>query len=129
MFRGSVILRVGLAIVFGYFSIAQLLDPVLYAAYVPFFMQSTSTVYLNAVLDAILAVTILLSVFPRVMPFIGAARLGLVALTLFQAGIYDIAIRDFGIAMACLALAFIHEEHIGSRERNLLTRLLPGRHP
>ena len=52
MFQGSYLIRIGLAFVFAFFCIAQLMDPAFYASYLPLFIQqygsATTLVYANA---------------------------------------------------------------------------------
>jgi hypothetical protein len=124
MFRGTFILRLGLAIVFAYFAFSQFTDPLIFTSYLPRSLQGANAVtlvYVNAVFDAVLAILILFSVLPRIAPAIAAAHLiGIM-------GLNDVAVRDFGLAMACLALVFIHEEHIPLRQRLVLNRFFGGR--
>lgn len=125
--RGSFILRIGLGIVFVYFSIMQFRDPTLWIRYLPLALQGKNAlllVYLNAGLDAILAFTITLSFLPRLMPLIATVHLvSIAAIT----GINDVSVRDFGLAMACLSLVLIHEEHIPWRQRKVMQHLF-GKH-
>jgi hypothetical protein len=119
---GTSILRVGLGLVFGYFAVMQFLDPQSWASYVPMAFQANAValVYANAVLDAILAITIGLAIFPRIAPAVGCVHLLGIAVAM---GFNDVAVRDFGLAMACLALVFIREEHISSYQRNIMSRI------
>lgn len=123
MVHGSTILRIGLAAVFFAFAIMQVMDPVSFSGYLPAALQGISGVtyvYLNAALDAFLGITILFSLLGRIAPLIGAVHLFAIAAFM---GWNDVAVRDFGLAMACLALVFIHEEHIPNRMRNVMNRL------
>jgi hypothetical protein len=123
MIHGSTILRVGLAFVFGCFAVFQVLSPLVYATYLPHSMQgaaSTNYVYLNAAFDAFLCLTILFSFLPRIAPLLGAAHLLSIS---FVMGWNDVAVRDAGLAVACLSLIFIHEEHIPTVARRVMSKL------
>jgi hypothetical protein len=124
MFRGSGILRLGLALVFSAFAVMQVLDPTVWLSSVPPVLGSDNTfVYALAIINAVLAVCILFSILPRIAPAIAAVFL---CSTLFFAGINTVTIRDAGLALASLSLVFIHEEHIPLRQRLVLKRFFGG---
>jgi uncharacterized membrane protein YphA (DoxX/SURF4 family) len=121
--HGTTVLRVGLALVFAYFSVMQFIDPEIFTSYLPDFLQGSGAslyLYLNATLDGLLALCFAFGVFPKLAPLVGAIHLLIIALTM---GFNDVAVRDFGLAMACLSLVFIHEEHLSGKQRVLLKRL------
>lgn len=123
MVHGTTILRIGLGIVFAYFCVMQFIDPVLWTSYLPLALQGSNgvlLVYLNASLDGILAVTIGFGLFPKIAPFIGFLHLMVIAGFL---GFNDVAVRDFGLSIACLSLVFIHEEHLSGRQRRIMERI------
>jgi len=127
MVRGSTILRIGLGLVFAYFSAMQFINPVVWTSFLPRALQGANAmllVYLNASLDGVLALTIGFGVFPKVAPFIGFLHLLGIAITM---GLNDVAVRDFGLSMACLSLVFIQEEHLTGRQRRIMARIF-GRH-
>jgi hypothetical protein len=120
---GTSVLRIGFAIVFGYFSVMQFIDPASWIGYLPAFLQGPNAlmlIYANALLDLVLAITIGLAIFPRIAPLVGTIHLLGIAVTM---GFNEIAVRDFGLAMACLALVFIREEHISSYQRRIVGKL------
>ncbi len=122
MVSGTWILRVGLAIVFAGFCILQIQDPNLFKDSLPSAIQGSNAsvfVLANAILDGLLALSIGFGIFPKIAPFIGALHLFIIA---FAAGMHPDALRDFALAMACLSLVFIHEEHLDGRERAVLAR-------
>ena len=123
MVHGSSILRFGLGVVFLSFAVLQVLDPVGFSTYLPSVLQTsqaTTYIYLNAAIDAFLGITILFDLLSRIAPLLGSVHLLAIAVSI---GFNDVGVRDFGLSMACLALVFIHEEHIPTRMRNIMGRL------
>ncbi len=129
MVHGTIILRIGLAAVFAFFCVTQLLDPQPYTGYLPLSLQRmanpTFFIYANAVLDGLLAIAIGFSILTRVAPLIGFVHLLSIAVSM---GLNDVAVRDFGLALACLSLVFIHEEHIPWAQKQVLSRFFGKKH-
>ena len=129
MLHGSWILRWGLGIVFAAFCIMQIRDPVLFTTFLPASLHGPNAILLvraNSVLDGLLAITIGLGIFPKLAPLVGAAHVLSIAITM---GFNDVSVRDFGLAMACLSLVFIHEAHLDGKQRAVLDRFFgPGGH-
>jgi uncharacterized membrane protein YphA (DoxX/SURF4 family) len=102
-------LRIGLSLVLFYFAFNQLINAEAWAGLVPSymsFMPSINVIYLNANVEIILGLLILVGLFTRVAA--GLFALHLVTI-IFALGINNpSAIRDVGLFFAALSLA-LHE--------------------
>ncbi|MFZ2682305.1 MAG: DoxX family protein [Patescibacteria group bacterium] len=101
-----IILRLGLAVVFLWFGLQQFIAPSDWTAFVPGFtanpwVSPTSIILLNAWFE-VMAAALLIKGF-LVRPVAITLSLHMLLITLDTGG--AIGMRDFGIAMACLALA------------------------
>lgn len=100
------IVRYSVGLVFFLFGISQLLNPVLWTAWVPQFIPFApkTVVITNGIFDLIIGFFLILGLFLRFFSFIGILHLiGITA----SVGYNDIGIRDFGILLALVAV-FLH---------------------
>lgn len=99
------VLRVGLALVFLWFGISQLIDPVGFTGYLPYFLfdssYATTVVIANGVFEIIAGLFLLLGLFTRVVSLLLALHLAVITIEL---GFGEIAVRDFGLIIATLAV-------------------------
>lgn len=105
---GKLILRVGLGIVFLYFSISQFQNPERWVLLLPKIFQNTSNplifIYINAVFDLVMGLLILSGKLLKIVSIIGF--LHLISITIFALGLTPQGIRDLGLAFAVLSLFF-----------------------
>ena len=105
---GPIILRISLSLVFLWFGITSVFDSSALVGYVPEFAYNLpisleSIVILNGIFEIVLGILLITGLFTRVV----AVALSLNTLfIMFSLGYNDIAVRDFGIALATLAIAF-----------------------
>lgn len=118
------IVRIAVSLVFLWFGINQLIDPESFLGYVPqwiyqqepqmmmhgfmqFMQRAPNFVYtiilLNGIFETIFGALLLIGYFTRIVAFLSALHLFGIA---FSLGYNDIAIRDFGLALATLSLVF-----------------------
>ena len=118
------IVRIALSIVFLWFGINQLINPESFLGYVPqwlyqqepqmmmhgfmqFIQKAPNFVYtiilLNGIFETIFGALLLVGYFTRISAFLLALHLFGIS---FSLGYNDIAIRDFGLALATLSLIF-----------------------
>ncbi len=108
---GSTILRVGLALVFFWFGVQQLIDPSAWTGFVPSFASSIIPagilVALNGLMELSLGALLLFGVYTRFAAVIlGLHMLGIAA----SIGWSPIGIRDFGLAISTIAIAFLEPD-------------------
>ena len=109
---GSRVLRYGLAIVFFWFGINQLLNPADWVSFVPEFAvmpfaSAMQLVLINGLFEVIAAFLLVVKVFPRIAALLLSLHLfGITA----SIGINSIGVRDFGLAVATLALALLPQK-------------------
>ena len=101
-----VVLRISLALVFLYFGISQLNDPGLWSIFVPDFfvvsgISANNLVILNGFIELVLGTFLLVGIYVRIASLILGIHLFGIA---FSIGFSPIAIRDFGLAFATIAL-------------------------
>ncbi len=101
-----VVLRFGMAGVFMWFGLQQLIDPSTWTAFVPAFtanpwISPVSIILLNGWLEVVAAVLLITGFWVRPIAYVLAAHMLFVALETGGA----IGVRDFGLTIACLALA------------------------
>lgn len=105
---GALILRIGLAIVFAYFSINQFQNAERWVGLLPSFLKSLSNpvifVYLNAIFDGLVAIFLIWGKFLKVISILGFIHL--VSIVLFALGFTPQGFRDIGLAFAILSLFF-----------------------
>ena len=116
--------RIAIALVFLWFGISQIADPESFLGYVPewlyqqepqmmmhgfmqFIQKAPNFVYtiilLNGIFETIFGALLLVGYFTRIVAFLLALHLFGIA---FSLGYNDIAVRDFGLALATLSLIF-----------------------
>ena len=110
---GFYILRLGLAIVFLYFGISQILDQSRWIYLVPdrFFIfyihevLKSKLVFINGIFDLIIALSLISGIFIRIFSILGFIHL--ISITIFSLGFEPSGIRDLGLAFAMLSLFFL----------------------
>jgi len=109
---GIYILRLGLALVFLYFGISQILDQSRWIYFVPdrflnFYISEilkSKIVFLNGIFDTVIALSLISGLFIRIFSFLGFIHL--LSITIFSLGFEPSGIRDLGLAFAMLSLFF-----------------------
>ena len=101
-----VVLRLGLAVVFVWFGSQQLANPAVWSAFVPAlttnpWISPSSLVLLNGWMELFGALLLMLGLWLRPVALILGLHLLLIAIEASGA----IGVRDFGLAIACFALA------------------------
>jgi uncharacterized membrane protein YphA (DoxX/SURF4 family) len=103
----SLLLRIGLAIVFLYAAIASFLDPAAWTVYLPSFLSAGSSA--NFFLNVFSVIEILLSLWllsgKKTQYAAGVAAIMLVGIIAANLSEFDIIFRDVGLLFAALALA------------------------
>jgi uncharacterized membrane protein YphA (DoxX/SURF4 family) len=110
---GVYILRLGLAVVFLYFGISQILDQYKWIYFVPdrflnFYISEilkSKIVFLNGIFDTVIALSLISGLFIRIFSFLGFIHL--FSITIFSLGFEPSGIRDLGLAFAMLSLFFL----------------------
>ncbi len=99
----SPILRIGLAIVFLWFGINQIVEPNSYLGFLPDWLTKispidpTMIVYLNGSFEILFGTALLLGLFTRIVAFVLFLHMADIA---FTVGLDAIGIRDFGLTVA-----------------------------
>jgi uncharacterized membrane protein YphA (DoxX/SURF4 family) len=110
---GVYILRLGLAVVFLYFGISQILDQSKWIYFIPdrfsnFYISEilkSKIVFLNGIFDTVIALSLISGLFIRIFSFLGFIHL--LSITIFSLGFEPSGIRDLGLAFAMLSLFFL----------------------
>ena len=110
---GVYILRFGLAVVFLYFGISQILDQSKWVYFVPdrFFIfyinevLKSKLVFINGIFDTLIALSLILGFFIKIFSLLGFIHL--LSITIFSLGFEPSGIRDLGLAFAMLSLFFL----------------------
>ena len=104
-----IFLRVGLAAVFLYAAIASLIDPVAWEGFIPAFIKGIVDVHLfsltHSIFEIILALWLLWGKKVYYPATIGG--LEMLAVMLFNLGIFDVLFRDIAIFFAAAALVIL----------------------
>ncbi len=106
---GSIIVRIGISLVFLWFGISQLLDPSSWVGFVPDYatkmipVPATTLVFLNGLFEVIFASFLITGFFTRISALLLALHM---AHIITVVGYNEIAIRDFGIFMGALSVFF-----------------------
>ena len=100
------VLRIALSLVFVSFGIMQLGNSLEWSGFVPDFalslgFQAITLVKINAILELSFGVLMLLGLYTRIVALILSLHLFVIASSL---GFNDLAVRDFGLAFATLAV-------------------------
>ena len=105
--QGLFLTRISLALVFLYFGISQLTSPEQFVGWLPaeatlFPFSDTTLIILNGGLELFAGILLLLGLFSRLAALI--LGLHLLAITI-SIGYTEIGVRDFGLAIATIALS------------------------
>lgn len=108
----SLVLRIGLAIVILWFGVQQLLHPDSWVLWVPEWaafsgMEPVTIVYLNGFFELVAGLMLLIGFYARIAAFGLFLHLCIIV---FDIGLNPTGVRDFGLAVALLAIA-LREEH------------------
>lgn len=99
------VLRIGLSLVFLYFGFQQVTSPDIWAGYVPnfaLFLGSAEKIALmNGIFELIFGLLLIIGLFTRFVALILSLHLFVIASSL---GFNDLGMRDFGLALATLAV-------------------------
>ncbi|MFT4311289.1 MAG: DoxX family protein [Candidatus Woesearchaeota archaeon] len=102
------LLRYGIAFVYFYFAISQLLDPEAFTFFIPSFLADLLDpmllVYFNAGFEILFGVLLVLGKYTRLSALLLAIHLFFISLSL---GFTQNGVRDFGLTIATLAI-FVH---------------------
>lgn len=102
-----VILRIGLALVFLWFGLNQIIKPSDWVGYIPDFvvnmspLSATTLVYLNGAFEVIFGSLLLLGFFTRVSAFLLFLHMAHITL---MVGFDAVGVRDFGLTIATLVI-------------------------
>jgi uncharacterized membrane protein YphA (DoxX/SURF4 family) len=105
----SPLLRLGLAFVFLWFGVSQIINPSAWIAYIPDWVvnnspvDSTILIYLNAGFEIIFGSALFLGFFTRFVAFFLLLHIANITFTL---GFDAIAVRDFGLTVAMIVVYF-----------------------
>lgn len=109
-------LRLGLGLVFIYAGLNSLIDPESWVGYIPQFifgiMGANTFLAIHSVLELIIGLSLLVGIKIQIASL--AAFLSISSILIFY-GVDNITFRDFGLALAALAL------FIATRDRNITT--------
>ena len=99
------VLRYGIAAVYFYFAISQLLDPEMFTFYLPNWISSVAdpvtVVYANAVFELVFASLLVIGKFTRISALLLALHLLAISISL---GFTQNGVRDFGLTIATFAI-------------------------
>lgn len=103
------LLRIGIAFVFFWFGISQLLSPLQWTGLLPAFTYSlpvsqTTIIYLNGAFEVLFATLLLLGLYTRVASFLLGLHLLMIS---YNLGYGPTAIRDLALAIATFSI-FLH---------------------
>ena len=97
--------RIGIALVFVWFGISQLVDPTDFMGYLPEFLlaleYASTIVVVNGVAELLLGVLLLVGKWTRPVAFVLALHLLGITVSL---GYNDIAVRDFGLFLVTCSI-------------------------
>jgi len=107
------ILRFGLAIVFLYFGVYQILDQSRWIYLVPdkilnFYISDilkSKIIFINGIFDLIISLSLFSGLFIKIFSLLGFIHL--ISITVFSLGFEPSGIRDLGLAFSILALFFL----------------------
>lgn len=115
---GLHVLRLGLAAVYLWFGFSQIFDSVNWVGWVPTWAVTFShlppamIVLLNGSLEVVLGSLLAIGLLVRPVAFVLSAHLAVIT---YEIGLSAIGVRDFGLTMATLALAFLsNKNHLSS---------------
>ena len=101
-----IVLRISLSLVFLWFGLTGVFNTEQFIGYVPEFAYSLpisveSIVILNGIFEIVLGTLLIIGLFTRIVAFILFLH---TLIIMFLLGYNDIAVRDFGLAFATLAI-------------------------
>jgi len=107
---GKLIIRIALFIVFSWFGINQLLNPIAWSTLIPKFLPSNIyLIYINAFIDLTLGILILLGGYLKIVSIIGF--LHVFSISFFVLGLNSPdGIRDLGLSLVTLSLFFFSKK-------------------
>lgn len=109
---GKLILRIGLGLVFFYFGLNQLIEPIRWIDLIPEiftkFIDPKIIIYLNGIFDILIALFLFCGIFIKIISILGFIHL--IGVSLFSLGFTPSGIRDLGLAFAILSLYFFGED-------------------
>lgn len=114
------ILRVGTGLTILWFGASQLYSPGDWVGYLPewafslTFISTTALVYLNGIFETVTGLFLMFNQFTRTSALLIALHLVLI---IYHLGYNEVAVRDFGILVALVALVFM------STDKSLLSKL------
>jgi uncharacterized membrane protein YphA (DoxX/SURF4 family) len=102
------LLRIALSLVFLYFGFSQIISPDNWAGFVPNFLNGSifsanNWVVFNGMLEITLGIFLLIGLYTRFASLILSIHLFFIAISI---GFSPLGIRDFGLALATLAVFF-----------------------
>lgn len=101
----SLVLRIGLGIVFLYFGFTQAINPINWTSYVPEFLtniiSANSLVLVNGIVEISLGIMMLIGLYVRFASIILSLHLFFIT---FSIGFNPTGIRDLGLAIATLVI-------------------------
>lgn len=103
----SFILRIGLGLIFLYFSIQQMMNPEAWASFVPQWIEenivsANKAVIFNSIFELCFGILLILGLYTRVTALLLGIHLLVIS---FSIGFNPVGVRDFGLAIASLSLA------------------------
>ena len=93
------LLRYGLAIVYVYFAVQQLMAPSAWAGLVPSFLPGVTMIYINASFEIIAALLLALGIWVKPVSALLAIHLALITVVLWPD---PSSVRDFGLTVATI---------------------------
>jgi uncharacterized membrane protein YphA (DoxX/SURF4 family) len=102
-----IVLRIGIALVFLWFGVQQIINPSIWVGYIPeslvgiFSLSALKLVYLNGLFEIVFASALLLGYFTKFAALLLA--LHMLDIT-YVVGFDAVGVRDFGLAIATVAI-------------------------
>lgn len=134
LFSGT-ILRIGLALVFLWFGIDQIIDTRSWIGYIPDWvthysgLQAATVVYLNGVFEIVFGTALLFGLFTRIVAFVLFLHIADIT---FTVGFDAIGVRDFGLTVATFVIFvqgsdfFTLDRYIQNSKNKMSTVPVPG---
>jgi uncharacterized membrane protein YphA (DoxX/SURF4 family) len=103
---GPAVLRVGIALVYIYFGVSQLMNPDMFTFWLPEWtsmlpISSTAFIYMNGVFEVVFGSLLALGLFTRISSLLLGLHLAAITLSI---GFTQIGVRDFGLTLATFAI-------------------------
>jgi len=108
---GFIVLRTGLALVFVWFGVNQLMNPSAWTSFVPYwgippFLNATQVVLINGLFEVLSSILLILNIFTRPVAFLLFLHLIGIAIPM---GLSPTGVRDFGLCISTFALFLLGE--------------------